>query len=159
MEAEKAEEANETEEEEAAEEPNDSNEVVEQEEDNTTIEKNEGDDEDKHQEQVDLAYEIFDAQEKQDYDFLESVLSQGSTLDKKTNMFSFENVTYPHEQEFLTAEDIGELEFRYTHKEDEDSIIVGFGAINYETESSFVIDFEFVNENGTWKMNDMDINK
>ena len=115
--------------------------------------------EDKHQEIIDLSYDIMKAQDKQDYDFLQSILSSGTKLNKKNNKLKFENVTYPHEQKFLTEKDIGELEFRYTHETDNDSVIVGFGAINYETESSFTIDFEYIRENGNWKMNDMDLNK
>ena len=128
-------------------------------EQNTAIESNDKDDEDKHQEIVDLAKKIFDAQNDHDYDFLQSVISKGTKLDKENNKFVFENVTYPHEQEFLTDDNLGELEFRYTHEDSADSVIVGFGAIDYENESSFVVDFEFIKEDGKWKMNDMDINK
>ncbi len=131
----------------------------EEEEQDTAIESNDENEKDKHQEIVDLAYDIFDAQNDNDYDFLQSVISKGTKLDKKNNKFNFENVTYPHEQEFLTDDDLGELELRYTHEENADSVIVGFGAIDYENESSFVIDFEFIKEDGKWKMNDMDINK
>lgn len=108
---------------------------------------------------VDLAYQIFDAQKDHDYDFLQSIISKGTKMDKKNNTFYFENVTYPHEQDFLTAEDIGEIEFRFTHENSKDSVTVGFGLINYEEEMSFVVEFEFVRENGSWKMNDMDLNK
>lgn len=131
----------------------------EEEESNQSSKIEESDEADKHQELVDLAYDIFDAQDNEDYDFLQSVLSKGTKLDKDNNKFIFENVTYPHEQTFLTDDDLGELEIRYTHEEREDEVIVGFGAINYEEESSFTIDFVFVRENGDWKMNDMDINK
>lgn len=125
----------------------------------TTIELSEKKEGVKHEKIVDLAYEVFDAQFNKDYEFLESVISEGTKLDKKNNTFKFENVTYPHEQPLLTEKDVGELEFRFTHEESEDSIIIGFGAINYETESSFTIDVEFIKEDGNWKMNDMDINK
>lgn len=132
---------------------------AEEEEQDTAIESNDDENGDKHQEVIDLAYAIFDAQDEKDYDFLESVISEGTTLDKENDTFSFENVAYPHKQEFLTEEDVGEPEFRYTHEEKTDAVIVGFGAINYEEESSIAIDFEFVQEDGKWKMNDMDINK
>lgn len=112
-----------------------------------------------HQHLIDLANKIFDAQKVQDYSFLESIISKGTKIDQNSDTFYFENVTYPHEQPFLTKEDLGEIEFRYTHENNKDSIIVGFGIINYEDEFSYVVDFEFVNEDGTWKMNDMDINK
>lgn len=120
---------------------------------------NNGEEENEHQHLIDLAYQVFDAQREQNYTFLESIISKGTKLDKENDMFCFENVTYPHEQPFLTKEDQGKIEFRYTHENNKDSVIVGFGLINYEAELSYVVDFEFVNENGTWKMNDMDMNK
>lgn len=120
---------------------------------------NNGEEENEHQHLIDLAYQVFDAQREQNYTFLESIISKGTKLDKENDMFYFENVTYPHEQPFLTKEDQGKIEFRYTHENNKDSVIVGFGLINYEAELSYVVDFEFVNENGTWKMNDMDMNK
>src|SRR5699024_9028397 len=133
--------------------------VLEKKETNSKKDKEEKqEDGSNHQELIDLAYAILDAQDKKDYTYLQSVLSSGSSLNKKKNEFSFEEVTYPHTQEFLTEKDIGELEIRYTHEEN-DLVIVGFGAINYETESSFVIDFQFVKEDSAWKMKDMDINK
>lgn len=112
----------------------------------------------KHLDIVHLAYDIFAAQDRKDYDFLESIAAEGTKIDRKNNKFSFENVTYPFEMEFFTKEDLGNLEFRYTHEED-GVVYVGFGAINYEEESSFVVDFEFVEEGGKWKMRSMDINK
>ncbi|MEI3605308.1 hypothetical protein SPD48_06345 [Pseudogracilibacillus sp. SE30717A] len=136
----------------------DTNENKEEKQD-TSIESTEKKEGDKHEEIVDLAYKVFDAQNKKDYDYLESIISKGTTIEKKNNIFKFNNVTYPHEQPFLTKKDVGELEFRYTHEEKADYVIVGFGAIDYENESSFTIDFEFIKENGKWKMNDMDINK
>lgn len=111
-----------------------------------------------HLDIVHLAYDIFAAQDRKDYGFLESIAAKGTTVDRKNNKFKFENVTYPFEMEFFTKEELGTLEFRYTHEED-GVIIVGFGAINYKEESSFVVDFEFVKEDGKWKMRSMDINK
>lgn len=125
-------------------------------EENNSQEANEGNVE---EDLVALTKKIFTAQNNYDYDFLASVLSKGSKLDKENNKFIFENVTYPHEQELLTEENAGNLEFRYTHENNPDSMIVGFAAIDYENESSYVIDFEFIREDGKWKMNDMDINK
>src|SRR5690625_3204851 len=108
---------------------------------------------------VDLTYNIFAAQRNLDYDYLESVLSEGSTLDKDKKMFTFNNVKYPHEQELLDEVQEDHLEYRYINDENEDYIIVGFAAIDYENESSFTIDFQYIKENGEWKMNDMDVNK
>ena len=114
---------------------------------------------DGHEKLVNLAYQIFDAQTEKNYEFLESIISKGTKIDKDNDTFYFENVTYPHEQPFLTEEDLGDIELRYTHENNKNSVIVGFGIINYETEYSYVVDFEFVNENGNWKMNDMELNK
>jgi hypothetical protein len=109
------------------------------------------------QDVVNMAYDIFIAQKKEDYEYLESILAEGATLDKDINTFSFENISYPHEQEFVQTEP-DHIEFRYTHEEEDGTVIVGFGVIDYETESSFTIDFQFVSENGEWKMKDMDKN-
>lgn len=106
---------------------------------------------------VHLAYDIFAAQDRKDYDFLQSVAAEGTTIDRTNNKFSFENVTYPFEMEFFTKKDLGALELRYTHEEDA-IVHVGFGAINYEEESSFVVEFEFVKEGGAWKLLSMDVN-
>lgn len=118
------------------------------------------DDEEKSTEQIlkEKVYKIFAAQREYDYYYLTSVLSDGSELDKDNNLFTFNNVTYPHDQEFLDEVAEDDLEFRYTHEEDDGVVIVGFAAIDYENESSFVIDFQFVLDGNEWKMNDMDIN-
>lgn len=108
---------------------------------------------------IDLAMEIFKAQEEKDYAFLESILSSGAELDKTTNMFMFNDIIYPHEQEFLTEKKAADIEHRYIHDEEIKSVIVGFAATDYENEYNYVIDFEFVLEDGSYKMNDMDINK
>lgn len=108
---------------------------------------------------VDLTFSILKAQNENDYAFLESILSNGSELNKKKNTLSFTNVTYPHEQEFRTEENAADLEHRYVHAEDKESVIVGFAAADYENEYNYVIDFEFILEDGSYKMNDMDINK
>lgn len=111
-----------------------------------------------HLDIVHLAYDIFEAQDRKDYDFLESVAAEGTTIDRNKNEFSFENVTYPFDMNFFTKEELGELELRYTHEAGDGTVTVGFGAINYEEESSIAIDFEFVQEDGQWKMQSMDIN-
>src|SRR5699024_11230292 len=105
----------------------------------------------KHLDVVHLAYDIFAAQDRKDYGFLESVAAKGTTIDRENNQFSFENVTYPFEMNFFTKEDLGTLELRYTHEE-KGVVHVGFGAINYKEESSFVVEFEFVKEDGAWKL-------
>src|SRR5690625_808551 len=136
----------------------DSEAVDENEEDNNSSD-NKGNEKSTEDQLVDLTYNIFAAQRNLDYDYLESVLSEGSTLDKDKKMFTFNNVKYPHEQELLDEVQEDHLEYRYINDENEDYIIVGFAAIDYENESSFTIDFQYIKENGEWKMNDMDVNK
>lgn len=129
------------------------------EEDSTEDSESEDPETEEHEDLVDVTYDIFAAQNELDYDFLNSILSKGSKLDKENNTFSFENVTYPHEQEFLTEKNARDLEFRYTHENDDGSVIVGLAAMNHEEGYSYVIDFTYIQEDGKWKMNDMDINK
>ena len=111
-----------------------------------------------HLEIVHLAYDILTAQVNKDYAFLKNVASKGTKIDEANNRFSFENVTYPFQLDFFTKEELDELEFRFTHEED-GVVYVGFGVINYEEESSFVIEFQFIEESGAWKLQSMDINK
>jgi len=137
----------------------DSEAVDDNEEDKKSSDNNKGNEKSIEDQLVDLTYDIFAAQRNLDYDYLESVLSEGSTLDKDKKMFTFNNVKYPHEQELLDEIQEDHLEYRYINDENEDYIIVGFAAIDYENESSFTIDFQYIKENGEWKMNDMDVNK
>src|SRR5690625_974480 len=121
--------------------------------------ENKGNEKSKEEQLIDVTYDIFAAQRNLDYDYLESILSEGTTLDRDKNIFNFNNVKYPHEQELLDEVEEEHLEYRYIHEESNDSIIVGFAAIDYDTESSFTIDFQYIKENSQWKMNDMDLNK
>lgn len=123
-------------------------------------EKSEKDEENKEEEDIDivkLGFDIFEAQANEDYDFIESVLSKGSSLDRDNNIIRFENVTYPHDYEFISKRDFQNLSQRYM--QEEDSIIVGFDVTDYQNESSYIIDVEFIKEDGKWKLNDMDVNK
>lgn len=106
-----------------------------------------------------LTLHIFEAQNENDYDFLQAVLSSGSSLNEEHHIFTFENTTYPHEQEFIVVDDAKDLEHRYTHEVESGIANVGFASIDYEKEYSYVIEFEYVDEDGRWKLNDMDINK
>lgn len=108
---------------------------------------------------IDLGFEIFDAQVDEDYDYLESAISKGSSIDKANNTFQFDNVTHPHEYKFITEEDRRFLSERYVNGDDEKGVIVGYEVTDYETESSYVIDTEFIKEDGKWKLNDIDVNK
>lgn len=106
----------------------------------------------------DLGFEIFKAQKEEDYDFLKSILAKGASLDQSSKTFSFKDVTYPHDQEFIQVKQ-SDVEYRYIHEENDKNMTVGFAVVDYETESSFTIDFQFVKEKNKWKMKDMDMNK
>lgn len=106
-----------------------------------------------------LGFDIFEAQVEEDYDFLESVLSEGSSVNKEENTFQFDNVTYPHEYEFITEKDFRFLDERYANGNEKEGVMVGYEVTDFETESSYVIDTEFIKEDGKWKLNDMDVNK
>ncbi len=108
---------------------------------------------------IDLAYLAFDAQAEEDYDYLESILSEGSTLNKENNTIQFDNVTYPHEYEFLSKKDRDFLSERYVQIKGDSKVLLGFEVTDYSDESSYVIDVVYLKENGEWKLNDMDINK
>lgn len=110
---------------------------------------------------VELGYAIFEAQVEEDYDYLESVLSKGSSLNKDNNTIQFDNVTYPHEYEFITKNDLLNLSERYINPDgdNDESVIVGYEVTDFATESSYIIDSQYIKEDGKWKLNDMDINK
>ena len=106
-----------------------------------------------------FGFELFDAQVDEDYDYLESVLSKGSSLDRENHTIQFDNVTSPHEYEFISKADRDNLDERYIQEEDDGSVIIGFEVIDYMNESSYIIDVQFIQEDDEWKVNDMDINK
>lgn len=106
-----------------------------------------------------FGFELFDAQVDEDYDYLESVLSKGSSLDREHHTIQFDNVTSPHAYEFISKEDRDNLDERYIQEEDDGSVIIGFEVIDYMNESSYIIDVQFIQEDDEWKVNDMDINK
>lgn len=108
---------------------------------------------------VEFAFHIFDAQVEEDYAYLESVLSKGSSVNKKNNTIQFDDVTYPHEYEFLSKKDREFLDERYIQEEKDGSVIVGFEVTDYANETSYIIDVQFIKEDGKWKLNDIDINK
>lgn len=106
---------------------------------------------------ISMAEDIMKAQFNKDVGYLESIISKGTKMEG--NSFVFNNVTYPHKQDFFTEETASELSFRYPHKNSEESYVIGYAAKDKVNDYSFVIDFEFVLEDGKWKMNDMDVNK
>ena len=108
---------------------------------------------------IELGFDIFEAQVEEDYDFLESVLSEGSSVNKDDNTLQFDNVTYPHEYEFISKEDYQVLSERYINGDEKEGVTVGYDITDFETESSYVIDTEFIKEDGKWKINDIDVNK
>ena len=113
----------------------------------------EADDQTEEDQLRELGFQILQAQNDEDYEYLESKLAKGASLDEGTNTFKFET----HDMEFV-QEDKDNLEYRFIHEDDNDVIIVGFAVVDYETESSYTIDFQFVEDSGEWKMKDMDKN-
>lgn len=111
----------------------------------------------KHLDLVHLSYDILAAQDKKDYAYLESVVAKGTKLDRKANKFHFESASSPFDMDFYTKEKGDNLEVRYTHEEG-DLVNVGIAVTNYETESSYVYEFEFVKESSKWKLLSMDLN-
>ena len=108
---------------------------------------------------IDFGFEIFEAQAEEDYDFLESAVSEGSSVNKEDNTFQFDNVTHPHEYEFITEKDYQFLSERYVNGSEEEGVTIGYEVTDFETESSYVIDTEFIKEDGEWKIKDIDVNK
>ena len=108
---------------------------------------------------IELGFDIFEAQVEEEYDFLESVLSEGSSVNKDNNTLQFDNVTYPHEYEFISEEDYQVLSERYVNGNEKEGVTIGYDVTDFETESSYVIDTEFIKEDGKWKINDIDVNK
>jgi len=108
---------------------------------------------------VGFGFEVFDAQINEDYDYLESVLSKGSSIDREKHTIQFDQAASPHSFEFITKEDRANTGERYIQDEDDGSVIVGYEVIDYANESSYIIDVQFIKEDGEWKVNDMDVNK
>lgn len=108
---------------------------------------------------IDLGFDIFEAQVEEDYEFLESVLSEGSSLNKEDHTFQFDNVTYPHEFEFISEKDNKYLSELYVNGDEKEGVTAGYEVTDFTTESSYVIDTEFIKEDGEWKINDIDLNK
>lgn len=107
----------------------------------------------------DVATDIIWAQINKDYDYLKSVASEGVTVNEKNNTVVFNNKEASHTFEFLTGIEKEDLEFRFVEGEDSDRAIVGFAAIDYENEYSYVIEMILNQVNGAWKLTAMDINK
>lgn len=108
---------------------------------------------------VAFGFAVFDAQINEDYDYLESVLSKGSSIDRENHTIQFDQAASPHQFEFITEEDRANTGERYIQDEDDGSVIVGYEVIDYANESSYIIDVQFIKEDGEWKVNDMDVNK
>src|SRR5690625_1850637 len=148
----------ESEEEEASEEDEETDDSAEESDDND--EATDSDEEDfSYDTLIELGFDIFEAQVEEDYDFLESVLSEGSSVNKDDNTLQFDNVTYPHEYEFISKEDYQVLSERYVNGNEKEGVTIGYDVTDFETESSYVIDTEFIKEDGEWKINDIDVNK
>lgn len=131
--------------------------------DNASInEENEKEDEPQLEEQEDVkdvAENIIWAQVDQDYDYLASVAADGVTVNKEDNTIDFDTSESTHTFDFLTGIEKEDLEFRFVDGEDTDRAIVGFAAIDYEKEYSYVVEMILIDVNGSWKLLNMDINK
>ena len=157
----------ESEEEKTSEENEETDDSEDESDDNDEATESDSEDEDKDEDKEDFSYDtlielgfdIFEAQTEEDYDFLESVLSEGSSVNKDNNTLQFDNVTYPHEYEFISKEDYQVLSERYVNGNEKEGVTIGYDVTDFETESSYVIDTEFIKEDGEWKINDIDVNK
>lgn len=110
-------------------------------------------------EKVEVAAEnIIQAQNNRDYATLKGYLGQNITLNEKNNTLKITNVDYPHEAELLSDIKTENIEHRFTQKSGKDHI-VGFAVTDYETESSYTIDFTMRVGKDSWKMLNMQINK
>lgn len=110
-------------------------------------------------EKVEVAAEnIIQAQNNRDYGTLKGYLGQNITLNEKDNTLKITNVDYPHEAELLSDINTENIEHRFTQKSGKDHI-VGFAVTDYETESSYTIDFTMRVGKDSWKMLNMQINK
>lgn len=108
---------------------------------------------------VDVATDVIWAQIDEDYAFLKSVAGEGVTVNEKNNTIEFNNEEGSHTFDFLTGINEEDLEFRFVEGEETDRAIVGFAAIDYENEYSYVTEMIFKHEAGEWKLASMDINK
>lgn|SRR5699024_190428 len=118
--------------------------------------EDESDDKSVEEQLKELSLKIFAAQRDEDYDYLESILTDAGSIDKDGNVFHFEG-EYEHDIDFVQEQE-DNLEYRYVHESDDHTVFVGYGITDYETESSYTIDFEFVQLDGEWKMQSMDKN-
>lgn len=107
----------------------------------------------------DVATDVIWAQIDEDYTYLKSVVGDGVTVNADNNTIEFNTEEASHTFEFLTGIKEEDLEFRFVEGEDSDRAIIGFAAIDYENEYSYVIEMIFNNIDGVWKLVGMDINK
>src|SRR5699024_3379917 len=108
---------------------------------------------------IELGFYILVAQVVEEYDYLESLLSEGSRVYIDNNTLQFDNITYLHEYECISEEDYQVLSERYVNGNEKEGVTIGYDVTDFETESSYVIDTEFIKEDGKWKINDIDVNK
>lgn len=101
---------------------------------------------------------FFAAQLDKDIDAINGFLASSATYDEDADIFYFDEIALPHEMERFEIEE-ADLEYRYFNDEGEDGPIVGFASVNYEEEYSFVLDLTWIEEEGSWKVLDMDMNK
>src|SRR5699024_9619774 len=128
----------------------------EQENQATENDEDESDDKSVEEQLKELSRTIFAAQRDEDYDYLESMLVDAGSIDKDGKVFHVEG-EYEDDIDFVQEPD-DNFEYRYVHESDDHTVFVGYGITDYETESSYTIDFEFVQLDGEWKMQSMDKN-
>lgn len=106
-----------------------------------------------------IAEDIIWAQVNKDYSYLKSVVADGVTVNENNNTLSFNTKEATHTFDFLSGVKEKDLEFRFVDGEDSEQAIVGYAAIDYENEYSYVVEMIFNLVDGNWKLTSMDINK
>src|SRR5699024_2611625 len=86
-------------------------------------EEDESDDKSVEEQLKELSLKIFAAQRDEDYDYLESILTDAGSIDKDGNVFHFEG-EYEHDIDFV-QEPEDNLEYRYVHESDDHTVFVG----------------------------------
>ncbi len=103
---------------------------------------------------LNLSFKLFDAMNTADYDYLQSVLSSTSKLDRDNNRFIFEGDGYYHEQQFIGTS-LATLEFRF-YDFSGDTFLLGFASVGEDGNASSYL--EFIMENGELLFHDLKTN-
>ena len=97
-------------------------------------------------ETLNLTFKLINAMELKDYKYIESVSSPTVMLNKEKNTFT----TKDGESEFLKSANLGTLEYRFFHKSDDTSMIIGLAKI---TDHASEINFQYTKTDGKWLFN------